>query len=73
MVALAAMLKIYFELFLLNQKGKWLKLLWKYWGDFKIKSSQNHSDWKSKIDAILKINIELIPLDQMASWLKLIW
>ena len=25
MVALAALLKIYFELFLLNQKGNWLK------------------------------------------------
>ena len=33
MGALAAMLKIYFELFLLNQKGNWLKLDWKYQGD----------------------------------------
>ena len=33
MVALAAMLKIYFELFLLNQKGHLLKHHWKYRGD----------------------------------------
>ena len=39
MVAVAAMLKIYFELFLLNQKGNWLKLVWKYQSDLKIKSS----------------------------------
>ena len=39
MVTLAAMLKIYSELFLLNQKGIWLKFYWKYGGDLYIKSS----------------------------------
>ena len=33
MVALAAMLKIYFEIFLQNQKGNWLKIYWQYRGD----------------------------------------
>ena len=30
MVALAVMLKIYFDFFLLNQKGNWLKRHWEY-------------------------------------------
>ena len=39
MAAVMAILKIYFELLLLNQKANWLEIGRKYQGDLQIKNS----------------------------------
>ena len=72
MVAMEAILKIYFLLLLLNQKTNWLKLGRKHRSNLQIKKS-SHSDSKSKIVAmgtILKIYFSLLFLNRKASWLE---
>ena len=70
---MAAILKIYFELLLLNQRPSDSKLGRKYHGDLQIKKSINRSDRYSRMTgaaAILKIFFKLLVLNRNANRLE---